>query len=230
MVQEEDGTKKLHFTYTASDIAGNEVVNCPYDISGFFKNPGWAHVYSDYVEIQNLNVPDFADLYYINEDKTRWTYSDTTYENDNRADKITPSDADTVLAAGNFIKICPMSKAKKILLVPKYIYYGNCGSGDSSYNFMIPSGGNSKSVIIGSDAPVLVATYGTNQPLEVCQNWSEDDWRMFGKEHWPQVLKFSNTDTTPRRYNYWPSDTNAVVIAFFANSNTTIMSDVIRLE
>ena len=81
-----------------------------------------------------------------------------------------------------------------------------------------------------ADAPVLVVTYITDQSYEVCKTWHKEEWRLFGEEGLPRVFDFS-TDKTPRSYRYYNSfGTNAVVIAYFANGDMTIMSDVIRLK
>lgn len=237
MIQDDDGKLKFRVFYTASDNAGNSVTDCSYKEeldSELFDGSPRVEVDSTNIELQNSNNPDTADVYYSKIDK--WGYVEwesaeiDTYENKYSYDYITPKEAATVLANGNFIKICPISKEKKTWQPALYGYIGPGGSGNTTYNFMIPGAGDSGTMIISSDAPVLVVTYITDQSYEVCKTWHKEEWRLFGEEGFPRVFDFS-TDKTPRSYRYYNSfGTNAVVIAYFANGDMTIMSDVIRLK
>lgn len=235
MIQEEDGTRKLHFTYTASDKAGNSVTNCPYDIeldSKIFKFYDIPSAGEEFVKISNKYESDYADVYYIKQAEGylqyNWTgpVAITEYADDYSYDYIYPTDKATVLASGNFIKVCPISKANNNKLMPSYGYCGSVWPADDSYNSMIQGADNT--VVISSKAPVLVATYKTKQPYDVCKTWSAYEWRMFGEENWVYVFNFSNDDRNPRSYPSYPlgKDDCAVVVAFFANAKQTLMSEV----
>ena len=242
MIQEADGTRKLHFTYTASDNAGNSVTDCPYDIeldsevfTGYTKPEiGENSTDGKYIYINNADDPDYADVYYIKPQEGYLQYywtgpaTITTYENEYSDDKIYPANADTVLEQGNFVKICPISKENNNLLMPLYAYSGYVWPEDSSYNYMIP--GSNNSVVIGSMAPVLVATYTTKQPYEVCKTWTAYEWRMFGEESWVSIFDFSTTNTAPRNYTCFPPSEEecAVAVAFFVNGTETVMSDIMQ--
>ena len=245
MIQEEDGTRKFHFTYTASDNAGNSVTNCPYDIeldSEIFEGYTEPYVGTDYqnkmyININNADEPDWADVYCIKpEENVVYYYWNDPVEIENYSswsnndDHIYLASPDTVFQSGTFFKICPISKENKNLLMPLYTYYGPGVSMDSSYNYMIS--GSDNSVLIGSKAPVLVASYTTKHSYDVCKSWSAYEWRMFGEEAWVAIFDFSDTNTTPRCYTCFPpgKDECAVVVAYFVLGNTTLKSDIMQYK
>ena len=54
-------------------------------------------------------------------------------------------------------------------------------TGDSKSNYVLANGSSKNSVVISSGfSKVLVRLCSTSQPLEVCQNWTADDWDYLG--------------------------------------------------
>ena len=111
------------------------------------------------------------------------------------------------------------------------------------------NGNSNSSVLITSDAPVLVHTMVTSRPYSECSTWTLYDWEQYRKELGLTVLQFTpdeehtitdsqghtykvNTgDHSPKRYDIPLEDIDDnqcyCVIAYFADG-TSVMSQVMQ--
>lgn len=100
-------------------------------------------------------------------------------------------------------------------------------SNSGSYDFLLPNGSSKDSVIISSDAPVLVHTLVSTYPYDICKNWNVDDWEFYKKEVGLTQINFTEKDQ--KKYKIPVDEINKyecyVVIAHFADG-TSVMSEV----
>ena len=80
-------------------------------------------------------------------------------------------------------------------------------------------------VLISSDAPVLARTIVTDQPYEVCKNWTKLEWEEGRKCIREDVLTFAEDDYTAKSFKMYDSEADLknvkcyVVIVHFADGS-----------
>ena len=80
-------------------------------------------------------------------------------------------------------------------------------------------------VLISSDAPVLARTIVTDQPYEVCKNWTKLEWEEGRKCIREDVLTFAQNDYTAKSFKMYDSEADLknvkcyVVIVHFADGS-----------
>lgn len=134
------------------------------------------------------------------------------------SDVVLPEDA-----ADSFIRMVPLScyGAQTIF------YTGSAGTTNGKNDLLMPNGNSTDSVAVQSDAPVFVHTLVTDEPYEVCKNWSIREWETHKKHIGDEVFNF--TTASFQRYDIPVGQITAgqcyCVIAHYA-TNKAIQSEV----
>ena len=106
-------------------------------------------------------------------------------------------------------------------------YTGSAGTTNGKSDLLMPNGNSTDSVAIQSDAPVFVHTLVTDEPYEVCKNWSITEWESYKKHIGDEVFNF--TTASFQRYDIPVGQITAgqcyCVIAHYA-TNKAIQSEV----
>lgn len=108
------------------------------------------------------------------------------------------SDSLSVNCDNSFIKLAPQD-INYSTLNTIYFYNGTPGSGD--YDWFISNGESKDSMLVSSDAPVLIHTYITQLPYETCKDWSIQEWETYKQSCGEKCIAFSNSDHGQRRYS-----------------------------
>ena len=103
-----------------------------------------------------------------------------------------------------------------------YFYNGTPGSGD--YDWFISNGESTDSMLVSSDAPVLIHTYITQLPYETCKDWSAQEWETYKQTCGEKYICFSSTDHAQRRYSIpvkeIPQGSCYCAVAHFSDNHT----------
>lgn len=226
--------------YEKKDLAGNKVsetivFDCPWvtGCEGMFpvtmtkqegkwnlqSKPHTRH-YDGYIDFYNLSdsqsdVP-LSSSYYIDSYSVyaqQPGYSQTTRSN-------------IQLPANSFIRVA----GRSCYCTPYIFYTGSGGSTNGKSDLLISNGGSTDSVAVQSDAPVFVHTVVTDEPYNVCKNWSVTEWETYKKHVGDELFPSGNiTGLFMQRYDIPGEQINPgqcyCVIAHYA-AGTTIMSQV----
>ena len=104
------------------------------------------------------------------------------------------------------------------------IRYAKTYSGTGKYNYIFPNGSNKDSVVISSDAEVLVSVCATKLPLSICNNWTTDVWELMADYKKQTVVSFNTSQIQPQVYDIpddVPDDSCYCVIVHYANNKTS---------
>ncbi len=139
----------------------------------------WTNGYSDRVDFYNLSGSDINAVFdYFT--LLSYSYSSSQlepgYAKAGKSDIVFPEDS--------FIRIVPRScyGAQTIF------YTGSAGSSNGKSDLLLQNGNSSDSVAIQSDAPVFVHTLITDEPYEVCKDWTITEWETQKKHIGNEIL------------------------------------------
>ena len=244
--------RELSLPYDFADTAGNRAKSTyellipkqehPYTIS-FTKNAA-----STFVDV-NLDSNNFTNT----EDVDLWLFKYLEHDASNETAFWDPigNDCFDGTSPARFQDLTPNTFYKigvedENCAVCDYYYLGTQNTG--KYDGLMANGNSNSSVLITSDAPVLVHTMVTSRPYSECSTWTLYDWEQYRKEAGLTVLQFTpddehtitdsqgqsytvNTgDHSPKRYEI-PDEIEEgqcyCVIAYFADG-TPVMSNVMQ--
>lgn len=116
------------------------------------------------------------------------------------------------------------------------IYYTGYDTGDGSvrgtgkYNMLYKNGTSKESVVLASDAPVLIHTLVTSAPYSEAKEYSRAQWESL-KEIGTKQINFTTTNHDPLRYNIPTGEIQSgqsyIVIAHYAD-DSILMSEVMQ--
>ena len=112
--------------------------------------------------------------------------------------------------------------------IPAYYYHGVSNSGD--YDYLQANGASKDSVIVSSDAPVLVETLTTGYSYEICKEWTKAYWQRNRRSIGLKQIDFDSSSRA-KKYSipvdYIDQGDCYVVIVHFADGSST-MSEVMQ--
>lgn len=249
--------RELSLPYDFADTAGNRAKSTyellipkqehPYTIS-FTKNAALTYVDVNLDSNNFTNTEDVGLMLFkysehdASHDTAFWTHIDYACFHYGREGTSPARFQD--ITANTFYKI---GVEDENCAVCDYYYLGTQNTG--KYDGLMANGNSNSSVLITSDAPVLVHTMVTSRPYSECSTWTLYDWEQYRKELGLTVLQFTpdeehtitdsqgntykvNTgDHSPKRYDIPLKDIGDgqcyCVIAYFADG-TSVMSQVMQ--
>lgn len=234
----EDDKIKLPYEYTVRDEAGNENSYCKAEfeidvvgeagISGIHKKDGENdRNYINFANDFNGSGHDF-EVYVYNAD----TFGNWDKINIVETERQKVYLNDSVDLTDKFVKVLHLKNKDDGTVQwshPGYKYSGRQNSKEVDY--ILPNGdGNSGSVIVCSDAPVLLHCFSTKLPEEICSKWTVEQWCFWGNEAYPSIINFAEDNETPRTYTIGTSGNKSdcfVFIAHFADG-TALKTGVMK--
>ena len=109
-------------------------------------------------------------------------------------DFATSDNGDTLVPADTFLKIFGYN-APYHYPAPTYYFTSFNIKSSGNHNFIMANGGSKSSVLISSDAPVLVHTFIGTPNYEDCKDWNVYEWQEFREEVGLKVM-----DLTPESH------------------------------
>lgn len=139
----------------------------------------WTKAYTEYVDFYNLSGSD------INEVFNKFSFDTFNFSRSQLEPGFTQgSRKNLVFPEDSFIRIVP----RYCYGAQTIFYTGSAGSNNGKSDLLLQNGNSADSVAIQSDAPVFIHTLITDEPYEVCKDWTITEWETQKKHIGNEIL------------------------------------------